>query len=200
MAKTADDIDLDPDKVDEAASRAHALAFPRTWLSDRIEAVLDAIGSVINWIWIVLVLVIVVNVAMRYAFSVNFIWIEEVQWHMYAVGFMIGIGYAVRHDAHVRVDVFATNLRPKTRAVIELVGLLLLVFPLVYLVIYHAIPFVERAWVRGEVSSAPGGLSHRWAIKSVIIIAFVYLGLAAFARLMRICAFLFGFPRPRTNA
>jgi hypothetical protein len=54
---------------------------------------------VINWIWIILVLIIVVNVTMRYALRVNYIWVEEVQWHMYAVGFMLGIGYAILHDA-----------------------------------------------------------------------------------------------------
>jgi TRAP-type mannitol/chloroaromatic compound transport system permease small subunit len=48
---------------------------------------------------------------------VNYIWIEEVQWHMYAVGFMLGIGYAVKHDGHVRVDVLAMNFSPEARAV-----------------------------------------------------------------------------------
>ncbi len=184
-------IKLDLDKV-EAASGAHGLTFPRTWLSDKIEAVLNFVGSFINWIWIVLVLVIVVNVAMRYALGVNYVWVEEVQWHMYAVGFMIGIGYTILHDGHVRVDVLAANFRPQTRAVIEFLGIVLLILPLVYLMISYAIPFVERSWVRNEASSAPGGLTNRWAIKSVIIVAFVYIGLAAFARLLRVGAFLMG--------
>jgi TRAP-type mannitol/chloroaromatic compound transport system permease small subunit len=62
--------------------------------------------------------------------------------------------------------------------------------------ITYALPFVESSWRRNESSSAPGGLSNRWAIKSVIIIAFGYMGLAAFARLLRVSAFLFGLPRP----
>jgi TRAP-type mannitol/chloroaromatic compound transport system permease small subunit len=130
-------------------------------------------------------------------FSVNYIWVEEVQWHMYAVGFMLGIGYALKHDAHVRVDVLAANLRPRTRAWIEFIGLVVLVAPFIYMILSYAIPFVEASWRRGESSSAPGGLNHRWAIKAVIVLAFVYLGLAAFARFLRICAFLFGYPRPR---
>lgn len=190
-------IALDLDKVDERSSRAHGLDFPRTAVSDMLEAVVEFVGRTINWIWIILVLVIIANVVGRYAFSVNYIWVEEMQWHMYAVGFMLGIGYAVKHDAHVRVDVLATTLRPRTRAWIELFGILVLLVPVLYVILASAIPFVEASWSRGERSSAPGGLANRWAIKGVIIVAFVYLGLAILARFLRICALLFGLPKPR---
>jgi len=152
---------------------------------------------VINWLWIILVLIIVVNVTMRYALRVNYVWVEEVQWHIYAVGFMFGIGYAILHDAHVRVDVLAANFRLRTRAWIEMLMILLLIFPMVYLIVAYAIPFVEVSYARGERSSAPGGLGHRWAIKAVIVVAFTYIGLAALARLLRVTALLFGLPRPR---
>ncbi len=191
------DFELDLEKIEEAGSRTHALAFPRTWISDQIERGLGAFSWVVNWLWIILVLIIVVNVTMRYALRVNYVWVEEGQWHIYAVGFMIGIGYAILHDAHVRVDVLAMNFRLRTRAWIEMLMILLLIFPMVYLIISYAIPFVETSYVRGERSSAPGGLSHRWAIKAVIIVAFAYIGLAALARLLRVTAFLFGLPRPR---
>ena len=197
MAPIKTDFELDLEKVEGAGSRTHALDFPRTWLSDMIERGLGALSWVINWLWIILVLIIVVNVTMRYALRVNYIWIEEVQWHIYAVGFMFGIGYAILHDAHVRVDVLAMRFRKKTRAWIEMLMILLLIFPMVYLIITYAIPFVEASWTRGERSSAPGGLANRWAIKSVIVLAFAYIGLAALARLLRVTAFLFGLPRPR---
>jgi len=194
------DFELDLEKIEEAGSRTHALAFPRTWISDVIERGLGALSWVINWLWIILVLIIVVNVTMRYALRVNYIWIEEVQWHIYAVGFMFGIGYAILHDSHVRVDVLAANFRLRTRAWIEMLMILFLIFPMVWLIISYGIPFVEASWTRGERSSAPGGLANRWAIKSVIVLAFAYIGLAALARLLRVTALLFGFPRPRGTA
>lgn len=190
-------IELDLDKVEEASTRAHGLDFPRTWVSDMIEAGLRAIGWIINWIWVVLVLVIVVNVIMRYALARNFVWVEEVQWHMYAVGFMFGIGYALMHDSHVRVDVLAANFRPKVRAWIEIFAICVIILPMCYLIISYGIPFVEASYNRGERSSAPGGLANRWMIKSVIVLAFAYIALAAFARLLRVMAFLFNFPRAR---
>jgi TRAP-type mannitol/chloroaromatic compound transport system permease small subunit len=189
-------IDLDLAKVEDAGARSHALQFPRTRISDMIEAVLNAIGGAINWIWALLVVIIVGTVAMRYFVGGNTIWIEETQWHLYAIGFMIGIGYSITHDAHVRVDVLASNFRQRTRAMIEFAGILLIIFPMVYLLIRYAVPFVEISWRRGERSSSPGGLTNRWAIKSVIIIGFAYIGLAALARFLRVSAFLFHFPRP----
>jgi TRAP-type mannitol/chloroaromatic compound transport system permease small subunit len=178
------------DKVESASGHGEGLSFPQTRLSSVIEAFLNAVGRVINWLWFLLVLIIVVNVTMRYLVGVNYIWVEEIQWHIYAVGFMIGIGYAIIHDGHVRVDVIAATLRPRTRARIEFLGLVFLVMPLIVLMIMYAIPFVEASWNRNETSSAPGGLSHRWAIKSVIVLAFAFMGLATIARLSRVWAYL----------
>jgi len=197
MPQPTPEIHLDLDTVEEASARGHALDFPRTLPSDLIEGAIRAIGSLISWAWALLVAVIVVNVIMRYALSTNYVWIEEVQWHMYAVGYMIGIAYAVSHDAHVRVDVLATGMGMRTRAWVELAGILVLIGPMVWVLVENAIPFVERAWLINEKSSAPGGLANRWAIKSVMIAAFGMLALAAAARLMRITALLFGLPRPR---
>jgi TRAP-type mannitol/chloroaromatic compound transport system permease small subunit len=197
---TPTEIKIDLAKVEDASSRAHALDFPHTWLTGKIEAVLNVIGGAVNWLWIILVLIIVVNVTMRYAVGVNYIWVEEVQWHIYAVGFMIAIGYGIIHDAHVRVDVIAAGFKPRTRAIIEFIGITVLILPLIYLMISYAIPFVESSWRRNETSSAPGGLTNRWAIKSVIIIAFAYMGLAAVSRLLRVGAFLLGTSRPRAEA
>lgn len=186
--------------AEDAIERAQRLDFPRTRLSDAIEAGIGAVAGVVNWIWAVLVLIIVVTVGLRYIVEGNTIWIEEVQWHLYAIGFMIGLGYAITADAHVRVDVLAARFPARTRAIIELLMIVLILFPMVYLIITYAIPFVEASFNRGERSSAPGGLGGRWMIKAVIVIAFVNIGLAALARLLRVCAFLFGRPRALPEA
>ncbi|MDD7969695.1 TRAP transporter small permease subunit [Roseinatronobacter alkalisoli] len=199
MNQTEPHIELDLEKIEDSGARSHGLEFPRTWPSDVIEKVLGSLSYLLNTIWIALVLIIVVNVTMRYAFNVNYVWVEEVQWHMYAVGFMFGIGYAVMHDSHVRVDVLAANFRPTTRAWIEVISIVGIILPLCWIIVQYGIPFVEASYNRGERSSAPGGLANRWMIKSVIVLAFLYIGMAAFARLLRITAFLFNFPRARVT-
>ncbi|WP_296478303.1 TRAP transporter small permease subunit [Roseinatronobacter sp.] len=199
MTQTNSPFEIDLDKVEDAGARSHGLNFPRTWLSDMIETALGSLSYILNTIWFALVLIIVVNVTMRYALGINYVWVEEVQWHIYAVGFMFGIGYALMHDAHVRVDVLATNFRPTIRAWIEALSIVVIILPMCWLIISYGIPFVEASYNRGERSSAPGGLPNRWMIKSVIVLAFAYIGLAAFARLLRVTCFLFNFPRARVT-
>lgn len=190
---------LDIDKVEAASARGHALDFPHTRLSDAIDRFIVGVASVVNWVWVILILLIVVNVALRYLFGTNFIAMEEAQWHLYAIGFMIGIGFTLQQDGHVRVDVVAEHFPRRRRAWIELLGLSLIVLPLCVIILFQAWPFVTRAYELNEVSAAPGGLPYRWGIKAVILIAFVYLGLAAFSRLLRVSAFLFGVPAQKAD-
>lgn len=194
-----DQIELDVDKVEEAGARGHALSFPRTTASDRLEAIVDVVGKACSWLWVVLIVLIVVNVALRYVVGTNYIAMEELQWHLYAVGFLMALSFAMLADGHVRVDVLAERLRPRVRAWIEFLGIVLLILPFVVVVLSYALPFVERAWQMGEVSAAPGGLPYRWFIKSFIIVGFAFIGIAAIARLLRVTAFLFSMPRPTNH-
>jgi TRAP-type mannitol/chloroaromatic compound transport system permease small subunit len=188
---------IDLDAVEAAAARGHALAFPGNAISNAIDRVVVGAAAAFNWIWLLLILLIVINVALRYVVGTNYIALEEMQWHLYAVGFLFGLGYAVDLDGHVRVDVLAEHWSPRTRAWIEFLGLLLIVAPFIWIVISNAIPFVQRAYTLNEVSAAPGGLPYRWAIKAVIILAFADLALAALSRFLRVTTYLFGVPAPR---
>ena len=199
MSELKSEAQLDLEAIEAASARGHALDFPRTAISDVLDAIVGAFHLVINWIWVVLIVLIVVNVLLRYVLGTNFIALEELQWHLFAVGWLIGLAYAMKLDGHVRVDVLADRLRPRTRAWIELIGLVLFVLPLCYIMIRDGWPFVERAWRINEVSAAPGGLPHRWVIKSVIILAFSLLALAAVSRILRVTASLFGRPAPRVG-
>jgi TRAP-type mannitol/chloroaromatic compound transport system permease small subunit len=191
-------VDIDLDAVEAASARGHALDFPKNAISAGIDRFVTAFAAVFNWIWLLLIVLIVANVLLRYVVGTNFIAMEELQWHLYAIGFLLGLGYAVTLDAHVRVDVLAEHWPERRRAWIELIGLLLFVVPFIWIVIAYALPFVQRAYALNEVSAAPGGLPYRWAIKAVIILAFAYMGLAVLSRILRVCTDLFGVP-PRSK-
>ena len=92
----------------------------------RIESWVRKIGHGLSWIWLILVAVIVLNVILRYALSEGHIELEEMQWHLYAAGFLGGLSLAVVDDRHVRVDFLRERMSPRLRAWIELYGLLLL--------------------------------------------------------------------------
>ena len=181
-----------PTPTELAASPAKpSLALPHTRLSSGIDRMLVRIGNAISWVWLLLVAVIVCNVMLRYAFGAGRIEFEELQWHLYAVGFLSGLSYCMQADAHVRIDVLHERLRPRLQAWIELYGLLLLLFPFAALICVFGIPFVADAFTSGEISPSPGGLPYRWIIKATLVAGFALLTLAGISRLTRVWTFLF---------
>jgi TRAP-type mannitol/chloroaromatic compound transport system permease small subunit len=174
----------------------HHTELPRTRLSSAIDPWIRRVGEIFSWVWVVLVAVITVNVIMRYVLGKGLVQFEEAQWHLYAIGFLLGLAYCLESDDHVRIDVLAERWRPTTVAWVELYGIVLLLIPFLLLVLWYAVPFIAYSFRIGEVSEAPGGLPLRWAIKSVLLIAFALLALATASRLSRVIASLFG-PRER---
>lgn len=164
---------------------------PDTRVSRIIDPALAAIGRAISWVWLILLVIIVVNVVLRYAFGEGRIEFEEIQWHLYSAGFLLGLSYAYISDAHIRVDVLHERLHPRTRAWIELYGIVVLLLPFITLVLIYSVPFVVQSYQVGEVSQAPGGLPFRWLMKAVLPAGFLLLLLAVISRLSRVWSFLF---------
>ena len=115
---------------------------PHTRLSRLIDPFLQRIGDAASWLWIVLMVTILGNVVLRYAFGEGRIELEEIQWHLYAVGFLLGLGYALQADTHIRVDVLHERFSPRLRAWIELYGIVLLLLPFIAVVLVFSVPFV----------------------------------------------------------
>ena len=164
---------------------------PHTPLSQKIDLWVGRVGRGVSYIWAVLLAVIVINVLMRYAFSEGRIELEELQWHLYSVGFLLGLSYAYQEDAHIRVDVLHERFQPTTKAWIELYGILLFLLPFIALILIFAVPFVSASFALAEVSPSPGGLPYRWLIKAALPIGFGLLLLSVLSRLVRIWSFLF---------
>ena len=164
---------------------------PHTRWSQRIDRVADRVGRAISYIWLILLGIIMVNVLMRYVFNEGRIEMEELQWHLYSIGFLLGLGYAYQADAHIRVDVLHERLGHRTKAWIELYGIVLLLLPFIALVLIYSIPFVQSSYLVGEVSASPGGLPLRWLIKAALPLGFFLLLLTVLARLFRVWDFLF---------
>ena len=184
------DPNVDPDLLTRRAE------LPHTRVSRAIDRFVRRVGEAISWTWLALLGVIALNVTLRYAFGSGRIELEELQWHLYSVGFLLGIPYAFAADAHIRVDVLRDRMSRRTQAWIELYGILLLLLPFVALVGVFAIPFVGESWSSAEISPSPGGLPLRWLIKSALLLGFALLGLAGISRLLRVWSLLFGAPRP----
>ncbi|SRR6056297_308693 len=168
--------------IDEAA--------PDPRFSRVLDGVVTFIAIFAHATWIVLVGIILANVLLRYVFGGSVVVLEELQWHLYAFGFMVGLSYTLVHDQHVRVDVLAERWSKRRRAWIEIATMLILVVPFAAVILYDSIDFIEFSMRLNERSRSPGGLPYRWILKSVIPLAMGLLILAALARTARMFALL----------
>ncbi len=140
-----------------------------------MDRIIDAIGYAAGVLLVLMILNVVYDVVMRYAFHESSIAMQEMEWHLFAVIILFGTGYALRHNAHVRVDFLYDKFSYKTKALINIFGTILFLVPLALLIAYGSYDFVMDAYTSGEISEDPGGLTHRWIIKGMIPLAFVFL-------------------------
>ena len=147
---------------------------------------LTFLGKIANGLWLVLLFVIVGNVILRYVFGEGRIELEELQWHLNSVAFLLAIVYGYRLDSHVRIDVISSQLSQRTQAWIELYGTLLLLLPFVVMILVFSIPFVMHSFEVGEISASPGDLPFRWLLKAMIPTMLMLLLLAMISRLSRV--------------
>lgn len=150
--------------------------------SDALDGVIRAIGHVVMWSNVVLIGVIMLQVILRYGFGRGLVMLEELQWHLYAVGIMFGASYAQVLDAHIRVDIIHTRLSEKWKLRWDLFGIVFLLLPFIFVIFHQSLAFTAESFRLGERSDAPLGLPWRWVIKSVIPISFGLLAVATVSR------------------
>ena len=149
-----------------------------------LDSSVKAIGHVVMWASVLLMGAIFSQVALRYLFNQNYPKLDEIQWHFYGLVTMIGISYALVTDSHVRVDILHMNLSRRTQRLIEVLGILTLLVPFIYLMIDQGYDYFYDSFRVNESSDSPTGLPARWAFKALIPISYVLLGVAAAARLL----------------
>ncbi len=148
-------------------------------ISRIIDALNDRLGKFAGWLVMVMVVVGVWNVVGRYlgkavGQSLTSNAFIETQWYLFSLVFLLGAAYALKHDEHVRVDVFYSNWPPKWKALADLAGTLLFLIPFCILAIGFSWNFVIASWQTLEISPDPGGLP-RYPIKTVLIVSFLLL-------------------------
>jgi len=144
-------------------------------ISQFIDALNEKTGLFAAWLTTFMVITVVYDVIMRYGFKKGNIAVQEMEWHIFAVVFLIGAAYALKKDAHVRVDILYTKLSAKKRAWIDLFGTFIFLIPFSILIIYSTRNFIESSWAVREVSPDPGGLPCRYILKAMIPAGFVLL-------------------------
>lgn len=142
-----------------------------------IDRINQTIGKATSWLTLLLVLVIVVDVSLRYAFSITSAASFELEWHLFAIIFLLGAAYTFQQDRHVRVDVFYDRFSERSKAWVNLIGTFFLLLPFCVVTAYESFSFVRSSYELKETSPQPGGLPATWVIKSVIPLGFMLLAL-----------------------
>ncbi|WP_297442150.1 TRAP transporter small permease subunit [Sulfurimonas sp.] len=149
-----------------------------------IDKFLRYISYFTAFIMALLVVLIVFDATSRYLFSHGSTALQELEWHFFDVVILLSIAFTLRHNAHVRVDIFYDKFSPKMKALVNIISFVFFVLPLSLLIVYIGIGFVEMSFVQHEASSDPGGLKYRWIVKSLMPLAFIFLSLQAVKELI----------------
>lgn len=152
-----------------------------------IESITEWVGRTASWLVLAMVLLICYDVAMRYLFQQGSVALQELEWHLFALIFLLGSAYTLKHDEHVRVDILYQSrfLSNKHRALINIFGTLFFLFPFCILLLITSWPFVENAFYYNEGSPDPGGLPYRYLLKGSLLVAFGLLILQGIAGLLK---------------
>lgn len=150
-----------------------------------IDRANDLIGRGVAWLTLAMVLITFVVVVLRYVFSIGFVWVQESYVWLHGVVFMVGAGYTLLHEGHVRVDIFYREGSPRFKAGVDLFGSLALLLPVIVMIWIVAWPYVVSSWTSFEESREAGGLPGLFMLKSVILVFCVTLGMQAISLALR---------------
>lgn len=182
-------------------------------VSDWLRAFVDFVGRNAAWLVVPLTLITVIDVVTRKLVWVGpggrmqgaQLWLvehfgrifestflQEMEWHLHTALFALALGFGTIYNTHVRVDLVRTKLKFRRQAWLEFLGLTCFMLPFLLVVIWFAISYAYQSFVIGEISASTVGLTHRWIIKSVLVVGLIVAAIAGFAVWLQVVVLLFG--------
>ena len=156
-----------------------------TGLADRIDRLTTAIGRAAAWLALVVVLLQFALVVARYLFGLGSIWLTEAVIYGHATLFMLAAAWTLKAGGHVRVDIFYAEASPRTKAMVDLIGALLLLLPFATVLIWLALPYAARSWAILERSQEASGLPLVFLLKTLIPLFALLMALQGVAQAIR---------------
>ncbi len=154
-------------------------------VADRIDRLTAAVGRAVMWCALVMVIVQVAVVLMRYVLGIGSIWLSEAILYAHATLFMGAAAWTLQQGGHVRVDIFYGAASPRAKAMVDLLGALLLLLPFVAVLAAVSLPYVARSWAILERSRESSGLPLVFLLKTLIPAFAGLLGLQGIAQTIR---------------
>lgn len=143
------------------------------------------VGRLVSWLALAVVLVMMTSVVLRYGFGVGSIALQESVLYLHATLFVLGAGYTLARNDHVRVDIFYQRMSQQARARVDLLGSLLLLLPLAITLFVMSLDYVQVSWARREGSAEAGGLPYLYVFKSLLLVLPMVLCIQGLAEALR---------------
>ena len=157
-----------------------------------VDRLNDVIGRGVSWLTLAMVLVTFAVVVLRYGFSLGWVGLQESYVWLYALVFMLGAGYTLLHNGHVRVDIFYRPASIRFQAIVDLCGSIFLLLPMMITVAWVSFPYIAASWHQLEGSREAGGLEGLFLLKSVLLVFCLLVGLQGLAMASRSVLILTG--------
>ena len=162
---------------------------------ERICYIINNINRVAGCVCSILVVLMTLNVflvvILRYLFGISFIWMQETYVWMHAFIFMLGAGFTYLNDDHVRIDIIYRSSSQIYKTIVDLVGIIFFLFPLLYIIWTFSYPFVYKSWQMNEISREAGGLSMLYLLKFAILLFVILLFLQAISKIINYLLYIF---------
>ncbi|MDD2741063.1 MAG: TRAP transporter small permease subunit [Rhodocyclaceae bacterium] len=160
-------------------------------LSQLIDWLNERVGKGAFWLVLIMALISAGNASYRFIFNDSSNGLLEIQWYLFAAVFLLCSPYTLQKNEHVRIDVISGRFSARGLAVIDIIGTLFFLLPMVILVLWLSLPLVAESYKIQEMSSNAGGLI-RWPVKILLPIGFFLLALQGISELIKRIAFLAG--------
>ena len=154
-------------------------------ISHFLDSFSERTGRYCSWFVVIMTLITCIVIIMRYGLNLGSVFLQDVVLYLHGAFFLLGSAFALKRNAHVRVDIFYREFSENNKALIDLLGHCLFLQPVCWAIFFFSWGYVEFSWKIMEVSPEPDALPFVYLQKSLLLVLCVFLTLQSFSEILK---------------